>query len=199
MKNGMTNGMAARTTQWGRWSGLVVVLALALSSLGAGGCATSQRDGLDAAELPEAVRPDYALFARRCSKCHSLARPLGSGITDDAVWIAYVDKMRRQPGSGISPQDAGPILRFLHYYSSEQRRIKRERDEASGGPANPALAASKPPVSLARSARSDGSSQTVPVPFRDEAAEGGGGGCGVRAEVPEGDGLHSASIAPPAR
>ena len=81
------------------------------------------------------MRPDYALFARRCSKCHSLARPLGSGITDDAVWIAYVDKMRRQPGSGISPQDAAPILRFLHYYSSEQRRIKREHDEASGGAA----------------------------------------------------------------
>jgi hypothetical protein len=151
--NRTTNRMTVRAPNRGRWSGLLVVLALALSSLGAGGCATSQRDGLDAAQLPEAVRPDYALFARRCSKCHSLARPLGSGITDDAVWIAYVDKMRRQPGSGISPQDAGPILRFLHYYSSEQRRIKRERDEASGGPANPALAASKPPVSLAPSTR----------------------------------------------
>ncbi len=92
--------------------------------------------------------PRLRALARRCSKCHSLSRPLGSGITDDAVWIAYVDKMRRQPGSGISPQDAGPILRFLHYYSSEQRRIKRERDEASGGPANPALSdAASPPVS----------------------------------------------------
>jgi hypothetical protein len=179
MANQMTNGMTVRPPKWGRWSGLLVVLALALSSLGAGGCATSQRDGLDAAQLPEAVRPDYALFARRCSKCHSLARPLGSGITDDAVWIAYVDKMRRQPGSGISPQDAGPILRFLHYYSSEQRRIKRERDEASGGPANPALAASKPPVSLAPSTRSDGNRETVPVPSRD--------------------GLHSASLAPATR
>ena len=137
-----------RARQRRRWSGLLVALALALSSLGGAGCATSQRDGLDVAQLPEGVRPDYALFARRCSKCHSLARPLGSGITDDSVWIAYVDKMRRQPGSGISPQDAGPILRFLHYYSSEQRRIKRERDEASGGSANPALTdAASPSIS----------------------------------------------------
>ena len=105
------------------------------------GCATSTRDGLDVAQLPETVRPDYALFARRCSKCHSLARPLGSGITDDAVWIAYVDKMRRQPGSGISPQDAAPILRFLHYYSSEQRRLKRGgRDGRRRRTATPASA-----------------------------------------------------------
>jgi predicted small secreted protein len=106
---------------------LIVVCSVVLAA-----CATSGRDGLDVAQLPEAVRPDYQLFARRCSKCHSLARPLGSGITDDEVWIAYVNRMRRQPGSGISPQDAGPILRFLHYYSSEQRRLKREHEEASG-------------------------------------------------------------------
>jgi len=119
--------------------GVAVALAVMVMVLGGGGCATSGRDGLDVAQLPEVVRPDYALFARRCSKCHSLARPLGSGIVDDEVWIAYVNKMRRQPGSGISPQDTAPILRFLHYYSSEQRRIKRDHDEASGGAPGPAL------------------------------------------------------------
>jgi len=113
-----------------------VVLSSLLWLLG-GSCATSGREGLDIAQLPEVVRPDYQLFARRCSKCHSLARPLGSGITDDEVWIAYVNRMRRQPGSGISPQDAAPILRFLHYYSSEQRRLKREHEEASGAAATP--------------------------------------------------------------
>lgn len=81
-------------------------------------CATTARDGLDVTTLPVDVRPDYAVFARRCSKCHQLARPLGSGIQDDARWADYVDRMRRQPGSGISPADTRPILRFLHYYSS---------------------------------------------------------------------------------
>ena len=109
-----------------------------ISTAWLGGCATSGREGLDVAQLPETVRPDYQLFARRCSKCHSLARPLGSGITDDEVWIAYVARMRRQPGSGISPQDTAPILRFLRYYSSEQRRLKREHEEASGATATPA-------------------------------------------------------------
>ena len=79
--------------------------------------ATTARDGLDVATLPVEVRPDYTLFARRCSKCHQLARPLGSGIHDDATWADYVDRMRRQPSSGITRADTGPILRFLHYYS----------------------------------------------------------------------------------
>jgi hypothetical protein len=135
-----------------RWPPVAFLLALAV--IGLGGCATSPPDGLDVAQLPETVRPDYTLFARRCSKCHSLARPLGSGITDDAVWIAYVNRMRRQPGSGISPQDAAPILRFLHYYSVEQRRIKREHDEASGAPASPAFSdASSPTVSQSTTKR----------------------------------------------
>jgi hypothetical protein len=142
------SGRAARVVGraprgWG-WVGITVGFVLALASTPLG-CAANSRDGLDVASLPETVRPDYALFARRCSKCHSLARPLGSGIVDDAVWIAYVNKMRRQPGSGISPQDATPILRFLHYYSSEQLRLKREREreDAIGGPATPALSDAK--------------------------------------------------------
>jgi hypothetical protein len=150
-----------------RWPARAIALALLVMGIGFGGCATSQSDGLDVAQLPEAVRPDYALFARRCSKCHSLARPLGSGITDDTVWIAYVDKMRRQPGSGISPQDAAPILRFLHHYSSEQRRIKREHDEATGGPAVPAYSdAARPPLSQTAN-RSDGNPGRVSESSRD--------------------------------
>jgi hypothetical protein len=83
---------------------------------------TANREGLDVTQLPLEVRADYDLFARRCSKCHPLARALNSGIHDDDVWVNYVNRMRRQPGSGISPQDTQPILRFLHYYSLEQQR-----------------------------------------------------------------------------
>ena len=91
------------------------------------GCA-STREGLDAARLPVEVRGDYALFAHRCSKCHPLARALNSGIDEDRVWVDYVTRMRRQPASGISREDAAQILRFLHYYSLEQQQRKREAD-----------------------------------------------------------------------
>jgi len=75
-------------------------------------------DGLDPRTVPADVRPEYLVFADRCSKCHPLARPLKSGIRTDADWAMLVDRMRRQEGSGISRDDAERILRFLHYYSS---------------------------------------------------------------------------------
>lgn len=87
-------------------------------------------------QMPVEVRADYALFAQRCSRCHSLARPLHSGITTDEYWAEYVERMRRQPGSGISIEDTVPILRFLHYYSTGQlvRQNPRPSNEQWPGP-----------------------------------------------------------------
>jgi hypothetical protein len=102
------------------------VLAAAIAA-----CAAGRSEGLDVATLPPEVRPDYELFANRCSRCHSLARPLESGIKDDVFWKEYVDRMRRQPSSGISPADEIPILRFLHYYSLEK---KPPREPVEGKP-----------------------------------------------------------------
>src|SRR5256885_16136139 len=87
-------------------------------------------EGLDPRQMPVEVRADYALFAQRCSKCHSLARPLQSGIIGDDYWADYVERMRRQPGSGISPEDATLILRFLHYFSTGQVMRQELRSEA---------------------------------------------------------------------
>lgn len=85
------------------------------------GCSGARRsDGLDVSSMPPEVASDYQIFAQRCSKCHTLARPLNSGITDDSFWRIYVSRMRRMQGSGISEADAERILRFLHYYSADQ-------------------------------------------------------------------------------
>ena len=95
--------------------------------------ACQRGEGLDTSKMPENIRADYALFANRCSKCHSLARPLTSNITDDEQWVLYVNRMRRQPGSGISRTDQEGILRFLKYYAAELRRTQAEKN--GGGPA----------------------------------------------------------------
>jgi hypothetical protein len=86
-------------------------------------CSAERAEEHDLATRADA-RDDYRVFAARCSKCHSLARPLNSGIDDDEHWRLYVERMRRQPGSGISEEDTVPILRFLHLYSLEERRKK---------------------------------------------------------------------------
>lgn len=97
-----------------------LAFALVLVVVVLGACA-SRTEGLDRTKLPEDIKADYDLFARKCSKCHGLARPLQSGITDDEQWVMYVNRMRRQPGSGITYEDQGRILRFLRYYAAELR------------------------------------------------------------------------------
>jgi hypothetical protein len=92
--------------------------------------------------LPPEVRADYEVFADRCSKCHALSRPLNSGIVSDDHWAMYVGRMRRQPGSGISLDDAEVILRFLHYYSLEQIRKQRAHESSALAPEPPAAASS---------------------------------------------------------
>jgi hypothetical protein len=122
----------------------ILLPALAAGALALSACPSpdSRSETIDPATLPQDVRADYDVFAQRCSKCHSLARPLNSGIVDDDYWAMYVARMRRQPASGISVEDSRVILRFLHYYSLEQIRKKQARDaERSGAPAAP------PPVS----------------------------------------------------
>jgi hypothetical protein len=91
-------------------------------------------DAVEPSAVASASREDYALFAQRCSKCHSLARPLDSGITDDDAWAMYVARMRRQPGSGISEEDARAVLRVLHAYSAEARRQKPAASASSETP-----------------------------------------------------------------
>jgi hypothetical protein len=111
--------------------------ALALLTIGCG-ASSSHSEGLEPTALPTELRADYAVFAQRCSKCHSLARPLNSGISDENYWALYVARMRRQPGSGITQEDAGPILRFLHYYSVEQLR-KSDRNVPPPAPSGSAI------------------------------------------------------------
>lgn len=97
-----------------------------------------------APSVPRDARADYAVFAERCSKCHALSRALDSGIVEDAFWARYVDRMRRQPASGISPEDVPAILRFLHRHSAEQLRKKQAPSldlDAGSPPAPPATSA----------------------------------------------------------
>jgi hypothetical protein len=97
--------------------GLAIAIGGAVAGVGCSAGMFERGEGLDIQTVPADLRADYALFAQRCSKCHSLARPLNSGITNDEFWRLYVERMRRQPGSGISEGDAYYILRFLSWYS----------------------------------------------------------------------------------
>ena len=79
-------------------------------------------------ELPKKVQSAYRVFSVRCSRCHTLARPLNSRIDDPVLWRRYVTRMRRMPGSGISVSDARKILVFLTYYAEQ---LREERSESA--------------------------------------------------------------------
>lgn len=112
---------------------LAALLAVAILAMLAA-CSGSRAEGLDPTKVPADLRADYELFARRCSKCHSLARPLGAGITDDAQWVMYVSRMRRQPASGISHEEQEPILRFLRWHAASLRARTERRDAPPSPP-----------------------------------------------------------------
>ncbi len=101
---------------------LLAVLAALGALWGCGGAS------YDVASAPPDVRAGYEVFKQRCSKCHSLARPLASGIDDDQAWDRYVERMRLMPGSGISLSDKAQILVFLHYYALDLRKRRAARE-----------------------------------------------------------------------
>ena len=74
----------------------------------------------DRARTPPSVRDACALAEQKCSRCHDLERiQLAHHALVD--WPVYVDRMRRLPGSGITPGDASVILRCLDWVAALQR------------------------------------------------------------------------------
>ncbi len=103
----------------------VLCLLALVGMVGCIGHGSHRRGGLPGsvvAGYPKEVAQSYALFARKCSRCHTLARPLAASIQDPEHWEIYVARMRRHPGSGISVADAEEIMVFLRHYTREKNK-----------------------------------------------------------------------------
>lgn len=118
------------TTEWLRGIGA----ALAVVAVGvtiALGCATTTGnrvgDSLDTSEYPPEIRDAYKVFAVRCSRCHTLARPLNARIDDPQQWVRYVQRMRLNPASGINAKNGEIILRFLLYYMHQRQKERGDQ------------------------------------------------------------------------
>ena len=82
---------------------------------------------IDVNAYPPEQQKNYALFSQKCSKCHTLARPINSSMRGDE-WNAYVNRMSRKAGSGISPRDGEVILGFLVFDSQRRARASGALD-----------------------------------------------------------------------
>lgn len=72
-------------------------------------------DTIDVSGYPPEMQRRYAVFEQRCSRCHELERPINAQVGEGG-WDAYVRKMARHPGAGISPEDQKEIAAFLEFH-----------------------------------------------------------------------------------
>lgn len=140
---------------------LAALVVVAVSVTVAISCATTTSnrvgDTLDTSQYPPDIRDAYKVFAVRCSRCHTLARPLNARINDPRQWVRYVQRMRLNPASGINAKNGEIILRFLLYYMEQRQQERGGEDTGPGGSPEPSSDA-LPPSAADDAVPEDGSS-----------------------------------------
>lgn len=81
----------------------------------------SKIDAKTLATYSPQMKATYNLFRNKCSKCHTLARPLNTDLVP-TKWEEYVKRMMRKPGSGIKPNEAKQIWEFLVYDTIKRKK-----------------------------------------------------------------------------
>jgi mono/diheme cytochrome c family protein len=69
-------------------------------------------------------RRGYEVYARVCSRCHTLARSINAPYVSRGWWDFYITNMRmrsRRRGESLERRDAEAILDFLEYDSNERK------------------------------------------------------------------------------
>lgn len=66
------------------------------------------------ASAPDEIREACALAQRKCTACHDRDR-IVYARHNQTEWRTTVERMRKFPGSGISPADIEIVLRCLNY------------------------------------------------------------------------------------
>ena len=82
---------------------------------------------IDVTTYPRKMQETYKLFTRKCSRCHTVARPINSAFPSEE-WRKYVYKMMKKPGSGLTLKTADKIIEFLIYDSQHRERNPQSRE-----------------------------------------------------------------------
>jgi mono/diheme cytochrome c family protein len=79
-------------------------------------------DKINISAYPAEQQKGYKVFTDKCSKCHTIARPINTLMTQ-SEWSRYVKRMMHKPNSGISDTQGKTIYEFLAY-DQENRKDK---------------------------------------------------------------------------
>jgi hypothetical protein len=82
---------------------------------------------IDVSKYPPEMQADFKLFSKKCSHCHTLARPINCDFALPDEWSRYVKRMMRKPDSQISESEAKKIYEFLVYDSKVRKKDLLEK------------------------------------------------------------------------
>ena len=77
-------------------------------------------DKIDVSSYPAPQQAAYKVFSTKCSKCHTIARPINTMMQRDE-WARYVKRMMHKPNSGISDAQGKQIFDFLAFDETERK------------------------------------------------------------------------------
>ena len=91
-------------------------------------------DQVDVSAYPAERKREYEVYARACSRCHTLARSINAPYVSRAWWEFYVTSMRvraRFHGEPLAKQDVRDVLNFLEYDSNERKVARASEFETT--------------------------------------------------------------------
>jgi hypothetical protein len=77
-------------------------------------------DKINVGAYPAQQQAAYKLFTTKCSKCHTIARPINTMMKRDE-WERYVKRMMHKPNSGISDSQGRQIFDFVVFDQTERK------------------------------------------------------------------------------
>jgi hypothetical protein len=77
-------------------------------------------DKIDVSAYPAPLQAAYKLFSTKCSKCHTIARPINTMMKRE-VGERYVKRMMHKPNSGINDTQGKQIFDFLIFDQTERK------------------------------------------------------------------------------
>jgi hypothetical protein len=91
---------------------------------------------IDVSKYPPEMKAKYKVFTDKCSKCHTIARPINCEFVLEDEWERYIKRMMNKAGSIISPDDGKQIYEFLVYDSKTRKKALYDKKMKEGGRGN---------------------------------------------------------------
>lgn len=88
---------------------------------------------IDVSAYAPEMQAKYKVFAKRCTKCHTLARAINCEFALEDEWERYVKRMMRKPGSNINAAEGKEIFEFLAYDSKIRKKALYDKKLKDAG------------------------------------------------------------------